>query len=873
MRLLSRQHFLIYGLGILFLFWSGFVLSRYFYVLTNLPWLTLNLGSSGGLVNKEISKLISLAVLIIFFNIVGIIVSRISKQPISKILIAGLLIATVLLLSISADRLLWFKTVLFFGVMILTGFGAVFLYRIIFKSSIPYWAGLLLSIIIIHFWLFVTGLSGMFRPAIVLPFIIFLAGIGCIELWKNSRTITNRAIAFVDNLNWPSLLFIEGLWLVLAAGFIAACTTETYSDAMRNHVPFMINLVRDGVLAPNYYWYSHLQASPLQLLSAGGYLFLGELGAKWFTWLMGITIIAIIIAEVYDITRKQATALGTGFIFISMPYIWLWLTTNYQDLPTATLLLAGLATFRRTFTGQDGYLPISGLFLGFAVISKFFAIVLIIPMAIIFSLFYSKPILSSIKQKPMLLVYAIAGFFLTAIPWLILVWYWTDNPFFPFLNSIFKSPYIVPNFVENIAAGQQKLFKFPYGWMDVLLWPWSMTFQTNNFGELPAGGTGPFFLIFYPVILIYVVWYALYRGKGTLGKVSVAIFLVGMAYLAGLTYMIKIPYMRYWSTGLAVIAIPMGITFSEMLATVNSKNRNWISVGFVATLVSISLAILFAWGVRLNYGSPDGIGWSLYTGKISKDEYLKTRTGNVYLYVNKHIKPGESIMAVGYEQLNTFNNFTFQLNIWYDKNMGLHTLRDYENLVSKANVRYWVVKDSFKTGYYADIGVAQKYWQEGMLVCSQDGFSVYSTRLSAEPKSIAEIKLSSTVITATTKGDWRIAGNILGLSRVKAQGQFDSQIYSEFLPPAEAKRLSGSIYFIPDQDGAVILTDIIWRHGNREISRSVSSTKKAIKGQLSILNFGVMRPADADRVLIIVRPWRREDGMITIEGAKIHWWQ
>jgi len=401
-----------------------------------------------------------------------------------------------------------------------------------------------------------------------------------------------------------------------------------------------------------------------------------------------------------------------------------------------------------------------------------------------------------------------------------------------------------------------------------------MTFHTHHFGELPDGAIGPLFLIFYPSILIYITWYAMNRRQAELAdRLPVAVFLLGLSFLASLTYLMGTPYMRFWNIGLAIIAISLGSAFSHISELLKPYYRRWVSVMLSFALLWISFSALIGY-----YAAPSAIGWPLYTGKIDRDDYLKRTTGNAYLYVNRNIRPEESIIAIGYEQINTFNNPTIQLNVWNDKNMRLKSLKDYEDLVRGGNVRYWILKDVFVKGdvgkYYEDVGVAQKYWQEQFLVYSQDGFSVYTTKLPDEPKQtlLKEIKLSPLSNTPTRTDGWTVPGNAPISNNERVQSCSDRQVYHELNAPDGAHRISGIVFFGSDRDGAMIIGDIIWFNNDHVVQWKVKELISA-RGTQNILNFNSSRPFDANKVRIVVRPWRPKDGIITIGEATIRWWE
>ena len=260
---------------ILFLGWATFVLISYFYLLMHHAVITLDLTRIW--INDPI--LLAPVIILLLFDLT---IWLLPNSLTGKTTIITIILITVAILAGAADHLLWLKAVLFLGSICLAGLGVKRLYSTVTSADIPYWAALILALILFHYWLFIIGLLGFFQVALILPFIFVLVGVGLFELCGNLKPYQTWVEG--KQLSRVEAVFLVGIWLVFAAGFIGASAPETYSDAMRMHVPFMANVVREGTLKPNYYNYSHIMLSPLQLLGAGGYIFLGELGAKYSYW-------------------------------------------------------------------------------------------------------------------------------------------------------------------------------------------------------------------------------------------------------------------------------------------------------------------------------------------------------------------------------------------------------------------------------------------------------------------------------------------------------------------------------------------------------------------------------------------------------------
>jgi hypothetical protein len=66
------------------------------------------------------------------------------------------------------------------------------------------------------------------------------------------------------------------------------------------------------------------------------------------------------------------------------------------------------------------------------------------------------------------------------------------------------------------------------------------------------------------------------------------------------------------------------------------------------------------------------------------------------------------------------------------------------------------------------------------------------------------------------------------------------------------------------------LTDVIWFKKKVEIKRSVKEVK-GILNKEKVFDFEEKRPYEADELMLIVRPWRNQDGIIKITGGQLQW--
>jgi len=794
------------------------------------------------------------------------------RLSIGRVTVGLLTLCAIALLFFSSYHLLWLKALVFFPVCLLTGLSTGAICRRVWGLQLPTDISLLLTFVVFHYVLFGFALSFVFTQYVIAPLISIFALHG-LQVLKNKRMASlQRLRDFVDSMTGPEAILYVGIFFVFSCAFVASCAPEIYSDAAKSHIPYMANLVRRGGLVPNYYLYGHLQPFPFQLLGASTYLFLGQLGAKWFTFLVGACGIVLVSREVFAVSNNRVASLTAGFLLLTVPYIWLWLTTAYYDWPMTVFCLATFSCFRRFVRGDIAYLPLVGVFSGFAVSVKFNAALFVAPLILFGALLFPAPFAKLFRENRRHLFLTVGFFVATLVPWLALVWHWTGNPFFPFLNGYFKSPYVSTEFLKQVFLTHHMLFKFPLGLWDLFAWPWSLTFETKYFGELLNGMVGPWFLaMFFPAAVLNASGIAGIERTNDTSRLVVLLVLTAFLYLCGtVTLMQGTPYLRFWLPALALFFLAGGISmpaFWRFLPPVTYAVQSVLS----ALLVSVALLFHIVWGVRINYGSPDGIAWNLYRGKVTRDEYLLRKTGGVYKYINANLKPDESVLALGYYELSEIKGFAVPLGPILDLNLGPQTLETYSALVRKLNVRYWIVSDKFLGGshgvsLFQKIGVAQKYWTRDLLVYSSDGFSVYTTKPGLKPVPIA----TDTIAGRLGSDAWIVNDSPNGYDSGPTKACSDSRLMHDLPLPRRASSISGAIRFDDAKPDATVIVDVIWFEGPKIVRREPASM--VVHNTSGIVRFVRQRPSAANKLRIVVRTWKRADECVDIKDARFEWW-
>ena len=131
--------------------------------------------------------------------------------------------------------------------------------------------------------------------------------------------------------------------------------------------------------------------------------------------------------------------------------------------------------------------------------------------------------------------------------------------------------------------------------------------------------------------------------------------------------------------------------------------------------------------------------------------------------------------------------------------------------------------------------------------------------------------LFSSAYDPATKQGWYVNGP--GFPEQKkdlAMGRFDNQIVLEMAVPAGALAASIKLPVAATVATAAIILDTIWYSGLKEVGRSSPSIELG-KTPGNVINTEQPAPPGADRLMLIARPWRDTDGILTVAKGELAW--
>jgi hypothetical protein len=313
----------------------------------------------------------------------------------------------------------------------------------------------------------------------------------------------------------------------------------------------------------------------VEMLFAWGMLLKGDTLAKLFHWVFWPLTAALL----YALTRRAVTPHAGRWavaLWASVPIAAELAGVAYVDLGLTAFVLAGVYSFLRwTDSRSDGWLALSGLFIGLAMASKYTAATWLgfLGLLLIYHAWRHH------RQPVGWIVARTVGFAIVAglvvTPWLVKNWLVTGNPIYPFLfggigwNSTREAWLTWPGH----GYSQNPL--------DYLALPWLAT-------VLGSSGTPAFDATIGPLLLCLVPLVFLFRGRPRAVNYGLALAGGQLAYLAVTIYR----YIYLAETRLILPAFPLlCLAAAFALYRLPAWNRrsfrlSWI-VGVVVALVLI----------------------------------------------------------------------------------------------------------------------------------------------------------------------------------------------------------------------------------------------------------------------------------------------
>jgi dolichyl-phosphate-mannose-protein mannosyltransferase len=423
-------------------------------------------------------------------------------------------------------------------------------------------------------------------------------------------------------------------FLILPMGYlfflnlIWAAAPEIQFDPLNVHLAIpRIYLQSNGIVNLPYIFHSyfaHLLDMVFGLCLALG----GPLVPKFLVLFLGV----LATCAVFSVARvlfNDEIGVWSALIFYSTPLV-IWLSTSaYVDLPLVLFVMASIIAFLRWYETKNWiWLAVSGWSGGIAVGIKVsvLSIVLILPLLGTWST-------RANARRALRLIFAYAiPMLIIAVPWYLLVYLQTGNPFFPFLNKIFRSPQWP---IENTALN---LTDFGLGTSlgALIRLPFRLTFNSDLFGEgLPRGAMGVAALLAFPMAATF-----LFRGS-LLHRMILAVFALYVT-----VWVVTAQYGRYF---LPVLPLAVMLGCSGFLKHPTQARWNRI-VLFCCVAFQVAVASVLFWNIPQRFPLQQALG------RETREVFLaRALPGyNAAKFLNGVSKPGDNVLGVGVENLRFY---------------------------------------------------------------------------------------------------------------------------------------------------------------------------------------------------------------------------
>ncbi|MCW5968214.1 MAG: phospholipid carrier-dependent glycosyltransferase [Blastocatellales bacterium] len=441
---------------------------------------------------------------------------------------------------------------------------------------------------------------------------------------------------FQSSPTYEQAMFTVSFSCLCVLGLMWALTPEIQYDGVNYHLAVpKVYVAEQRLVDIPLYIHSYL-ARLADMLFTVALAVHGQMAAKLLVFGMGICTAL----TVYVLGRSVFNARSgrwAALLFASTPLV-IWLsTTTYIDLCLGLFFLCSLNCFLLwRESGQTGWLAASAIAAGAAIGAKFSILYgfPVVALVLLYDLVRDRQLSGTGKTGRLAAYIALVG--LIAAPWYIITWVFTGNPFFPFLNGIFRNPLIPP--VNDL--GLSELWGVGTSPGALLRLPFAFTFDTHLFGEaLPDGAIG---------IALVLTPLAVLLAKRRTPAINLLMGAAGVyLLLLGLTFQ----YARFYIPVYPLICLLVaGAIFG-----VESCNRRQ---GLIAGVLAIAAVIQSAATPSMYWNIPGRFPLKLVLGRERPEAFLVQTLApyRAVQYLNGVTQPGQKVLGLGVEQARFYLN-------------------------------------------------------------------------------------------------------------------------------------------------------------------------------------------------------------------------
>ena len=490
--------------------------------------------------------------------------------------------------------------------------------------------------------------------------IYFLGSMGIIHRWELLAVFLLAVIVAIffrkkrfspDTENTGKALPGEkGAFLIIllfsGISLFGALTPPVGTDSLCYHLGIPSKFIMQGKVGFVPYTMNSLYPFFMEMLYTAMEIFGSGVAAKLFHWICGPLTVLSILFFAEEISERKA-GLIASVLFISSPGIFNGMTYAYVDVGltlyiTLSVLFFVLWDREAADEHKNGYLMLSGIFMGMALSIKYLALYMFMPM---FVLLLWRIARSDRTRRRGDFLRFILPCFLLSFFWYLKSYIVLGNPVFPAFFDIFPGV-VTFDVSRHMEMGTGK------GILSFLRLPWDMFMHPGIFGGR-GSQVGIQFSLFVPFVI-----YSMFDKKKWIKDIS---FLTA-AYIVVWFFLVQRD--RFLYPVLPLLGLLSGHSIAKLLDTYRGGSRSLsVRLGTYITAAVFTAALLFNMAVCIYHNRHN---YPVVLKLESEDAYLKRWVPNYGMaeYVNKNLPPGSRILGIGIYKPYYFKRWVVRENIF-----------------------------------------------------------------------------------------------------------------------------------------------------------------------------------------------------------------
>jgi hypothetical protein len=367
------------------------------------------------------------------------------------------------------------------------------------------------------------------------------------------------------------------------------------------------------------------------MLFTFGMLLHNEITAKLIHYLLGLLTLIGAYGFGCRLFSRDVALLSAGVLVSSPLFMWEMRTAHTELGLTLYVFLSLVAALVWLQGRERSWLIGSVYFLAFSQGTKYHALFALCALACVVAVARwceGRKVREAVYSGGRIAAFAALGL----VPWMVGNAIHAHNPFFPFLNGVFGSPYWDASLTriglhEMTDSG---VALAPENTWQILTLPWQMLVNDNGRFH---GNVGPFYLILIPLLVF---------GRRPTREIRL---ILGFCFVYGLFWLVTGQHMRYLLPLLPGLALVSASALMGWMDWCKQRRQPWIAGGS-ALLLLLLACFVSPFLETLNGGSQYGsaiwqsLPWRVLSGQETREAYLTRQVAGFPLVQLLNQQPG-----------------------------------------------------------------------------------------------------------------------------------------------------------------------------------------------------------------------------------------